>query len=61
FEAMIRGELNASVECNPLHGPRVAEIIQKLESGQKVEKIQYVPEGVFDQENAAKELPNRLY
>jgi len=61
FEAMIHGELNASVECNPLHGPRVADIIRKLEAGQKVEKIQFVPEGVFDQENAAKELPNRLY
>ena len=31
FESMIAGDLNATFECNPLHGPRVAEIIQKLE------------------------------
>ena len=61
FNKMIAGELNCAVECNPLHGPRIAEIIQKLEKGKKVEKIQYVVEGVFDQTNAAKELPNRKY
>ena len=48
FEAMIAGDINADVECNPLHGPRVAEIIQKLEAGETVEKIQYVDEEVFD-------------
>ena len=45
---MIAGYLNATFECNPLHGPRVAEIIQKLEKGEKVEKIQYVDEAYFD-------------
>jgi simple sugar transport system substrate-binding protein len=61
FNRMIAGEINCAVECNPLHGPRVAEIIQKLENGQSVDKKQYVVEGVFDQDNAAKELPNRKY
>jgi len=61
FDSMIAGDMNVSVECNPLHGPRVAEIIQMLESGQSVDKIQYVVEEVFDQNNAATELPNRLY
>ncbi|MDR1753885.1 MAG: ABC transporter substrate-binding protein [Eubacterium sp.] len=61
FDAMIAGDLNCSVECNPLHGPRVSEIIQKLEAGEAVEKIQYVDEGVFDQSNAEAELPNRMY
>ena len=48
FETMIAGDLNATFECNPLHGPRVAEIIQKLEKGEEVEKIQYVDEAYFD-------------
>ena len=48
FESMIAGDLNATFECNPLHGPRVAEIIQKLEKGEEVEKIQYVDEAYFD-------------
>lgn len=45
---MIAGDLNATFECNPLHGPRVAEIIQKLEAGETVDKIQYVDEAYFD-------------
>ncbi|NLP35696.1 MAG: substrate-binding domain-containing protein [Clostridiales bacterium] len=61
FEAMIAGDLNCSVECNPLHGPRVAEIIQKLEKGEKVEKIQYVDEGVFPADTAADIIDSRLY
>lgn len=48
FDAMIAGDLNAAFECNPLHGPRVDEIIQKLEKGESVEKIQYVDEAYFD-------------
>ncbi len=48
FDAMIAGDLNCAVECNPLHGPRVAEIIQKLENGESVDKIQYVDEAAFD-------------
>ena len=48
FDAMIAGDLNATFECNPLHGPRVAEIIEKLEAGEEVEKIQYVDEAYFD-------------
>lgn len=48
FDAMISGGLNATFECNPLHGPRVDEIIQKLEAGEEVDKIQYVDEEYFD-------------
>ena len=61
FNRMIAGEINCDVECNPLHGPRVAEIIQKLEAGQTVDKTQYVVEEVFDQSNAAEKLPTRKY
>lgn len=61
FEAMVRGELNVSVECNPLHGPRVAEVIKEIMAGKKVEKLQYVEEGIFPAEEAAEELPNRNY
>ena len=61
FEAMIAGDLNVSVECNPLHGPRVAEIIQKLERGEKVEKLQYVEEGVYPAETAAELIDTREY
>ena len=48
LEAMKAGELNAAVECNPLYGPKIAEIIQKLDSGVSLDKKQYVDEAYFD-------------
>lgn len=61
FESMIAGDMNVSVECNPLHGPRVDEIIKKLEQGETLEKIQYVDEGVFPAETAAEIIDSRVY
>jgi len=61
FEAMIAGDMNVSVECNPLHGPRVADLAKKIMNGEKVEKIQYVEEKVYPAETAAQILPERQY
>lgn len=61
FDSMIAGDMNVSIECNPLHGPRVSEIIQKLAKGETVEKLQYVEEGVFPAETAAEIKPTRAY
>lgn len=61
FESMIAGELNVCVECNPLHGPRVAEIVEKLEAGETVEKIAYVEEGVYPADTAAEKIGERQY
>ena len=48
LEAMQRGELNVTIECNPYLGSKVSDIIKKLEKGDKVEKIYYVEESYFD-------------
>lgn len=48
LEALQNGEINADFECNPILGSRVDEIIQKLERGETVEKIQYVEEQYYD-------------
>ena len=61
FESMIAGDMNVSVECNPLHGPRVAELAKAIMKGEEVEKIQYVEEGVYPADTAAETLPNRAY
>lgn len=61
FEAMIAGDMDANVECNPLHGPRVESIIKALEAGQSVEKIAYVEEGTFYAEDAAATIGSRAY
>ena len=48
IEMTLTGDIICNVECNPLHGPRVEGLIQKLEAGEEVEKIQYVDEAYFD-------------
>ncbi len=48
MEAMLQGEIHVDFECNPILGPKVEEIIQRLEKGEAVEKIQYVEEQYFD-------------
>ncbi len=42
------GKINAVFECNPDLAPLVSEIIQRLERGETVEKVQYVEEAYFD-------------
>ncbi len=42
------GEIDADFECNPLTAPYVDEIIQKLEKGESVDRINYVDETYFD-------------
>lgn len=61
FERMVNGQINVDVECNPLEGPLVSELIQKLEKGETVDKIQYVEEGVFPAETAADIIDSRAY
>jgi len=58
---IIEGEINCTVECNPLHGSRVDEIIKLTRAGGTVDKKMYVVEGIFDEENAAQMLPLRKY
>ena len=48
LENVLAGKFNLDVECNPLHGPRIVELINKLESGEVVEKNAYVAEEMFD-------------
>lgn len=60
--AVQNGEIAADFECNPLTAPYVEQIIQQLEAGETVEKVQYVDETYFDYTmNFEEILPNRLY
>ncbi len=45
-KAINEGDINVSVECNPIHGPIVSDIIQSMERGETPEKIIYVEEGI---------------
>lgn len=56
LEMVLQGEIAYDVECNPLHGPRVQAIIEKLESGAATPKLTYVEESAFDAENTSPEI-----
>ena len=61
FEAMRAGKLNATVECNPLLGEQLAQLIRDVHAGRDVPKRVMVEEGVFTMDQAEAELPNRKY
>ena len=49
FEAIVAGEMNCTVECNPLYGPAIQACIEALEAGETFgREIQHPEEGVFD-------------
>jgi galactofuranose transport system substrate-binding protein len=61
FQAMVAGELNASIECSPLLGPQAVQAIHDLRDGKKLPARIWTIEGIFDQTNAAEALPSRQY
>lgn len=61
FIAMKDGELNCTVECNPLIGPQLFELVEKVVAGEDVPRRVQVEEGVFTQEDAAELLESRKY
>ncbi len=61
FKAMIDGDLNVTVECNPLLGPQFFELALKVINGEDVPKRVYSEESIFYPENAQEILPTRQY
>ena len=61
MQALVDGKINYIVECNPLLGPDLAEIIKKVVAGEEVEKRIVVEDQAFDQAAAAEALPTREY
>lgn len=56
LEMVMTGEISYNVECNPLHGPRVKAVIEKLESGSKPPKFTFVEETSFDTATITREV-----
>lgn len=61
FDKMEEGLINVDIECNPLQGPMIAEIIERLERGEEVDKVFYVEEKIFEAVNAHIERIGRSY
>lgn len=61
LELVQKGIISVDVECNANQGSYVAEVIQKLENGEAVEKEYLVEEKVFTKENVGQYLEERTY
>lgn len=56
LEECMAGKINLCVECNPLHGPRVDELIRQYFAGETIPKQIFVEETVFTPEMLSPEL-----
>lgn len=61
FEAMVAGDLNCTVECNPLLGPLAFDAVEKVLAGEQLPKRTVVEDQVFDQSQAAELIASRKY
>ena len=62
LEYCLSGKFTLYVECNPLQGPYVDEIIKKLEQGESIEPKNYIDETYFDYSSISREIiDNRKY
>ncbi|WP_167568566.1 ABC transporter substrate-binding protein [Brevibacillus migulae] len=61
MQAASEGKINFIVECNPLLGPQLMEIVKNVVDGKQVEKRIVTKEGTFTSEQAKEALPTRQY
>ncbi len=61
FLAMIDGKLNATIECNPLLGPKFFELALQVANDEPVPKWVPSVESIFYPEHAEGILPSRKY
>lgn len=61
FEAMVRGELNCTVECNPLLGQMAFDALDKAIKGEQLPKKTVVEDKVYDQSVAKETITSRQY
>ncbi|MGO4459431.1 ABC transporter substrate-binding protein [Streptomyces sp. M-16] len=61
FTAMSQGKINVLVECNPLLGDQLMDLIKKIKAGEQVPRRIKTEEGVFTRDQAAAALPTRQY
>lgn len=61
FEAMVKGELNCTVECNPLLGQMAFDALDKATKGEQLPKKTVVQDKVYDQTTAKDVIGSRQY
>lgn len=61
FEAMVAGEMNGTVECNPCLAEQIFDTAAKLKAGESVEKWIKSNDGVYTADMAADVIDSRAY
>jgi galactofuranose transport system substrate-binding protein len=61
MQALADGKINFIVECSPLLGPQLMELVKKVNAGEAVEPRIITKETTFTQEQAKTVLPERQY
>jgi simple sugar transport system substrate-binding protein len=61
IDALIRGEVNCVVECNPKTGPAIMQLARKLAAGETIDRFIHVEEAVFSEGDNLSRLPPRGY
>ncbi len=56
LQMTLEGKINVNVECNPLHGPKVSELIKLIESGGTPKKVEVVNETAFYYDTITQEI-----
>ncbi len=56
LQMTLEGKINCNVECNPLLGPKVAEIIKKIEGGGQPAKKESIDETAFYYDTITQEI-----
>jgi len=61
MQALADGKINFIVECSPLLGPQLMDLVQRVHAGEEVPARVVTEETTFTQEQAAEVLPERQY
>ncbi|MFA9556758.1 ABC transporter substrate-binding protein [Evansella sp. AB-rgal1] len=61
FEAMVEGKMNVTVECNPMFGPQLVDLIEDYFAGKEIPKRVDVEEDVYTMDQAADLIDSREY
>ena len=61
MQALADGKINFIVECNPLLGPQLMDLAEKVLDGEEVPSRVLTEETTFTQEQAKEALPDRQY
>jgi ABC-type sugar transport system substrate-binding protein len=61
MQALADGKINYIVECNPLLGPQLMDLVQKVVAGEEVPARVVTEETTFDTAAAEAALPSRQY